>query len=117
MPAPQLHLTFADEMRRAATAEPRCLRLGSIFHDLAYYGNVPLMAIRYGLRRPAEPSVWGYRIHYDRPDSFLARFIETAHGYPGAARAGFVADIAFDGSLAEPLGIHGPSLPTSSAAA
>src|SRR5215470_5786636 len=89
MPAPQLHLTFAEELARepalaeelraAASAEPRYLRLGSIFHDLAYYGNMPLMAVRYGLRRPAEPSVWGYRIHYDRPDLFLARFIETAH--------------------------------------
>ena len=117
MPAPQLHLTFAEELaqetalapelRAAAIAEPRYLRLGSIFHDLAYYGNMPLMAVRYGLRRPAEPSVWGYRIHYDRPDVFLACFIETAHDtealltYPErlAVIAGLCSHAALDLSL------------------
>jgi hypothetical protein len=88
MPAPQLHLTFgetlaaqpelAEELRRAGAHEPQYLRLGSIFHDLPYYGNMALMAIRYGLRRPAEESYWGTKVHYDRPDQFLARFVETA---------------------------------------
>jgi hypothetical protein len=117
MPAPQLHLTFAeelareaalaDELRAAAVSEPRYLRLGSIFHDLAYYGNMPLMAIRYGLRRPAEPSVWGYRIHYDRPDVFLACFVEAAHeleapltcGERLAVIAGLCSHAALDLSL------------------
>ncbi len=36
------------------------------------------MAIRYGLRRPAEESYWGTKIHYDRCDEFLAHFVETA---------------------------------------
>src|SRR5262249_18806682 len=94
MPAPQLHLTFAEELARepaladellsAARREPRYLRLGSIFHDLAYSGNMPLIALRYGLGRPAEPSIWGYKIHYDRPDEFLACFVETAATFPGA---------------------------------
>src|SRR5947207_2397661 len=88
MPAPQLHLTFgetlaaepllAEELRSACSIEPRYVRLGSIFHDLPYYGNMPLMAIRYGLRRPAEESYWGTKIHYDRPDEFLAHFVATA---------------------------------------
>jgi hypothetical protein len=117
MPAPQLHLTFAEELahetalagevRVAAASEPRYLRLGSIFHDLAYYGNMPLMAIRYGLRRPAEPSAWGYRIHYDRPDVFLACFIEAAHLAAGpltraerlAVVAGLCSHAALDLSL------------------
>jgi len=117
MPAPQLHLTFAEELaresslddglRRAASSELRYLRLGSIFHDLAYYGNIPLMAIRYGLRRPAEPSVWGYKIHYDRPDQFLARFVETTATFSGkltrderlALIAGLCSHAALDLSL------------------
>src|SRR5438132_11846909 len=88
MPAPQLHLTFGeflgrevelpDEMRAACANEPRYTRLGSIFHDLPYYGNMALMAIRYGLRRPAEESYWGTKLHYDRPDEFLARLVESA---------------------------------------
>src|SRR5262245_11798467 len=88
MPAPQLHLTFgetlgrerllADELRAACAAEPRYTRLGSIFHDLAYYGNMAWMAIRYGLRRPAEESYWGAKVHYDRPDEFLSHFVATA---------------------------------------
>jgi hypothetical protein len=117
MPAPQLHLTFAEELARepalaaelrsAARREPRYLRLGSIFHDLAYYGNMPLIALRYGLRRPAEPSVWGYRIHYDRPDEFLACFMATAAGFTGpitraerlALIAGMCSHAALDLSL------------------
>jgi hypothetical protein len=88
MPAPQLHLTFgellgrqpdlADDLRTACAAEPRYVRLGSIFHDLPYYGNMAWMAVRYGLRRPAEESYWGTKVHYDRPDQFFARFVETA---------------------------------------
>ena len=59
MPAPQLHLTFGetlgrerelcDDLRAACASEPRYTRLGAIFHDLAYYGNMALMAVRYGL--------------------------------------------------------------------
>jgi hypothetical protein len=123
MPAPQLHLTFAeelphetglaDELRVAAEHEPRYLRLGAIFHDLPYYGNMPLMALRYSLRRPAEPSVWGHRIHYDRPDEFLACFVATAREFPGpvtraerlALIAGLCSHAALDLSL-HPLVNH-----------
>src|SRR5258706_11340144 len=88
MPAPQLHLTFGERLgheprlveplREACRAEPRYTRLGAVFHDLAYYGNMVLMAIRYGLRLPAEESYWGRKIHEDRPDEFLAHFIMTS---------------------------------------
>jgi hypothetical protein len=88
MPAPQLHLTFgeslagepglAGELRAACRREPRYTRLGAVFHDLAYYGNMALMAVRYGLRRPAEESYWGRMIHEDRPAEFLARFVAAA---------------------------------------
>jgi hypothetical protein len=113
MPAPQLHLTFGEflgrealppPMRAACAAEPRYVRLGSIFHDLPYYGNMALMAIRYGLRRPAEESYWGTKIHYDRPDLFLARFVETARTIDAplsqeerlAVVAGFCSHVALD---------------------
>jgi hypothetical protein len=88
VPAPQLHLTFgetlardpqlAEPLRFACLAEPRYTRLGAVFHDLPYYGNMVVMAIRYGFKRPAEESFWGERIHCDRPDEFLARFVMTA---------------------------------------
>ena len=61
MPAPQFHLTFGElvarhpeirpAMRLAVAAEPVYTHLGSIFHDLPYYGNMILEAIRYGFRR------------------------------------------------------------------
>ncbi|HJZ84675.1 MAG TPA: hypothetical protein VKN99_05860 [Polyangia bacterium] len=117
MPAPQLHLTFgetlgretqlADEMRLAAGAEDRYVRLGAIFHDLPYYGNMALMAVRYGLRRPAEESYWGTKVHYDRPDVFLAHFVSTARTLEApftrserlAIVAGFCSHVALDLSL------------------
>jgi hypothetical protein len=117
MPAAQLHLTFgatlareprlADEMRAACADEPRYTRLGAIFHDLAYYGNMAIMAVRYGLRRPAEASYWGARVHYDRPDQYLAHFVATARSLDSqlsrrerlALVAGFCSHVALDLSL------------------
>src|SRR6185295_5260185 len=56
MPAPQFHLTFGElvarhpdirpAMRAAVDAEPVYTHLGSIFHDLPYYGNMIAEAIR-----------------------------------------------------------------------
>jgi hypothetical protein len=123
MPAAQLHLTFAealardpqlaDELRQACAAEPRYTRLGAIFHDLPYYGNMAIMAIRYGLRRPAEESYWGQKVHYDRPDEYLAHFVATARtlDVPLTRRerlalvAGFSSHAALDLSL-HPLVNH-----------
>jgi hypothetical protein len=117
MPAPQLHLTFgetlarepglADPLRAACRAEPRYTRLGAIFHDLPYYGNMVLMAIRYGLRLPAEESYWGTKIHEDRPDEFLARFVGTARTIDNALTrnerlaivAGICSHVALDLAL------------------
>ena len=71
MPAPQFHLTFGElvarhpgiqpAVRAAVESDPVYTRLGSIFHDLPYYGNMLVEAIRYGLSRPAldEPSLPG----------------------------------------------------------
>ena len=114
MPAPQLHLTFGEtlgrerllaaDLRAACAAEPRYTRLGAIFHDLAYYGNMIWMAIRYGLRRPAEESYWGAKIHYDRPDEFLAHFVANARSIDNeltrnerlAIVSGFCSHVALD---------------------
>ncbi|MCU1282341.1 MAG: hypothetical protein JWM53_5887, partial [bacterium] len=114
MPAPQLHLTFGmmvkdqpgihPALRRACASEPVYTRLGAIFHDLPYYGNMVLMAIRYGLRLPAEESYWGAKIHEDRPDEFLARFVVTARTIDNpltrierlAIIAGICAHVALD---------------------
>ena len=85
MPAPQFHLTFGElvarhpgidaEVRNAIDAEPVYTHLGSIFHDLPYYGNMILEAVRYGLRFPAIDAPWGFRMHYMRPDRFAASFV------------------------------------------
>jgi hypothetical protein len=88
MPAPQFHLTFSEilgqdagmpaKLRDAMITDPVYTRLGSIFHDLPYYGNMALMAIRYGLKRPAEESFWGARLHATSPADFVAHYIAQA---------------------------------------
>jgi hypothetical protein len=95
MPAPQLHLTFGTlvqdqpgvpaPLRRACAAEPVYVRLGAIFHDLPYYGNMLAEAIRYGLGSPALDEPWAYRMHSVRPDRFVASYIRAAATAPGLA--------------------------------
>jgi hypothetical protein len=65
-------------LRRACAAEPIYVRLGSIFHDLPYYGNMLAEAIRYGLGSPALDEPWAYRMHSVRPDRFVASYIRAA---------------------------------------
>jgi len=93
MPAPQLHLTFGmlvkdqpgihPAMRRACALEPVYVRLGAIFHDLPYYGNMLAEALRYGLRSPALDEPWAYRMHSVRPERFVASFVQAAATTPG----------------------------------
>ncbi len=93
MPAPQFHLTFgeqvahhteiAPEVRRAVANEPVYTHLGSIFHDLPYYGNMVAEAVRYFARRPAIDAPWAYRMHCIRPDRFVASFVRAARLVPG----------------------------------
>jgi hypothetical protein len=88
MPAPQFHLTFAElvkehpgvrpSLRHACASEPVYTRLGAIFHDLPYYGNMAFEALRYGLRAPALDEPWAYRMHSVRPGRFVASFIQAA---------------------------------------
>jgi hypothetical protein len=88
MPAPQFHLTFAEllkdhtdirpALRRACLNEPVYARLGAIFHDLPYYGNMAVEALRYGLRAPALDEPWAYRMHSVRPGRFAASYIRAA---------------------------------------
>jgi hypothetical protein len=96
MPAPQLHLTFGmlvkdqpgihPALRRACAAEPVYTRLGAIFHDLPYYGNMLAEAVRYGLGSPALDEPWAYRMHSVRPDRFVASYIRAAATTPGLVR-------------------------------
>lgn len=93
MPAPQLHLTFGmmvkdqsgihRELRRACSQEPVYTRLGAIFHDLPYYGNMLAEAVRYGLGSPALDEPWAYRMHSVRPERFVASFVRAAATTPG----------------------------------
>jgi hypothetical protein len=116
MPAPQLHLTFGELVahhpgvtaaaRRAVQLEPTYTRLGSIFHDLPYYGNMLAEAIRYGFRRPAIDAPWAYRMHCIRPDRFVAGYVRSAATTPGlsddermALVAGLASHCALDLSL------------------
>src|SRR5258708_4006785 len=96
MPAPQLHLTFGmmvkdqpgihPALRRACSSEPVYTRLGAIFHDLPYYGNMLAEAVRYGLRSPALDEPWAYRMHSVRPERFGA----SGHAPAGETWAGWV---------------------------
>jgi hypothetical protein len=93
MPAPQLHLTFAmllpdqpglaPALRRACAVEPVYARLGAIFHDLPYYGNMLIEAVRYGLGAPALDEPWAYRMHSVRPERFVSSFVRAAATTPG----------------------------------
>jgi hypothetical protein len=92
MPAPHLHLTFGmlvkeqpqirPALRAACEREPVYTRLGSIFHDLPYYGNMIFEAIRYGLASAALDEPWAYRMHAVRPGHFIASFIRAAATSP-----------------------------------
>jgi hypothetical protein len=116
MPAPQLHLTFGSlvqdqagldpALRAACRAEPVYARLGAIFHDLPYYGNMLAEAIRYGLERPALDEPWAYRMHAVRPDRFVASFVRAAATSPLLSRdeglalvGGLVSHCALDLTL------------------
>jgi hypothetical protein len=70
-------------LRRACSQEPVYTRLGSIFHDLPYYGNMLVEAVRYGLGSPALDEPWAYRMHSVRPERFVASFIRAAATTPG----------------------------------
>lgn len=93
MPAPQLHLSFGmsvkdqpgihPALRHACAVEPVYVRLGSIFHDLPYYGNMLAEALRYGLRSPALDEPWAYRMHSVKPERFVASFVRAAATTPG----------------------------------
>lgn len=97
MPAPQLHLTFGEllvyqsgiplPVREAISRDPSYARLGSVFHDLPYYGNMIAETIRYGLCRPAIDASWAYRVHSLRPDLFALNFIEAARRTPGLSES------------------------------
>lgn len=116
MPAPQFHLTFGElvashpgvhpEVRSAVEAEPVYAHLGSIFHDLPYYGNVVGETVRYAFRRPAIDQPWAYRMHCIRPDRFAAAYIRSARLTPGlndrerlALVAGLLSHCALDLTL------------------
>jgi hypothetical protein len=96
MPAPQLHLTFsmhvqdqrgiAPALRHACAVEPVYTRLGAIVHDLPYYGNMLIEAIRYGLDAPALDEPWAYRVHSVRPERFVASFVRAAATVPVLTR-------------------------------
>lgn len=96
MPAPQLHLSFAlsvadhpdihPVLRRACAAEPVYTRLGGIFHDLPYYGNMLVEAVRYGLRGAALDEPWAYRMHSVNPGRFVAAYLRAAATTPGLSR-------------------------------
>jgi hypothetical protein len=116
MPAPQLHLTFATlvqdqpgihhALRRACKNEPVYARLGGIFHDLPYYGNMLAEAVRYGLGSPALDEPWAYRMHSVRPERFVASFVRAAARAEGLSRderlalvGGLVSHAALDLTL------------------
>jgi hypothetical protein len=93
MPAPQLHLSFAlsipsnagvpRAIRRAVAAEPVYARLGAIVHDLPYYGNMLLEAVRYGLESQPLDAPWSYRMHSVEPARFIASFVRACAVTPG----------------------------------
>ena len=113
MPAPQFHLTFGElvarhpdirpAMRAAVESEPVYTHLGSIFHDLPYYGNMIAEAIRYGFRRPAIDAPWAYRMHCIRPDRFVASFTNSSAKLAYMVRAVAPGTYAHPGATVEDM--------------
>ena len=116
MPAPQLHLSFGlslatdprvpARMRAACAAEPTYVRLGSIVHDLPYYGNMLIETVRYGLGSPAVDEPWAFRMHSVEPARFVASYVRAAHTAHGltvdeklALVGGLVSHCALDLAL------------------
>jgi hypothetical protein len=117
VPAPPLHLTFAEMMgdqegvprkvREAVRAHPIYTHLGGIFHDLPYYIGALRMMLGYWQENAAEISPWGVRLHMDRPGAFSAHLVETLRHAPGpmdrdqrtAFFAGFFSHAALDHTL------------------
>jgi hypothetical protein len=113
MPAATLHLTFVDlladadiapEVARAIRSRARHARLGAMLYDVPFYSNVVLMAIRYGLSRPAEVRPLGTLIHhggdaaglYARLVARLRRSEELPRDVRLALLAGAASHIALD---------------------
>ena len=117
MPAPPLHLTFAEMMgdqegaprslRDAVHSQPIYTHLGGIFHDLPYYIGALRLMLGYWRGNAAEISPWGVRLHMDRPGEFSAHLVETLRHAAGplgrterlAFLAGFFLHAALDHTL------------------
>jgi hypothetical protein len=116
VPAPQLHLSFGlslacdprvpARLRAACGREPTYVRLGSIVHDLPYYGNMLVETVRYGLGSPAVDEPWAYRMHSVEPARFVASYIRAARHAQGlttdeqlALVGGLVSHCALDLAL------------------
>jgi hypothetical protein len=111
MPGATLHLTFVSLLpdaaipapfARAIALAPRHAQLGAMALDLPYYDNMALMALRYGLNRPAELRPWGRRLHdagaaalvYARLCARVRRPGGGARSLPAPARLALVAGVA-----------------------
>lgn len=117
MPAPPLHLTFAEMMgdqdgvprsvRDVVHAHPIYTHLGGIFHDLPYYVGAIRMMLGYWRENAAEVCPWGIRLHMDRPGPFAAHMVETMRHAEGPLTrdqrksflAGFLSHAALDHTL------------------
>ena len=113
MPAATLHVTFVElladadvprAIAHAISSHLRHARLGAMLYDVPFYSNVVLMAIRYGLKRPAEVRPLGTLIHHGGEAAglyanLLAR-LHRATKVPADARlalmAGAASHIALD---------------------
>jgi hypothetical protein len=100
------HPAVHPELRRACAAEPVYVRLGAIVHDLPYYGNMLVEAVRYGLESAAIDEPWAYRMHSVKPARFVASFLRAAQATPGLERterlalaAGLLSHCALDLTL------------------
>ena len=92
MPAPTLHITFADligdatdaprAIREAVRSAPAATRLGAIYHDLPYYTGVVHLCITYWLER-GDLANWGVRLHRDRPGAFTEHVVRTLRSADG----------------------------------
>ncbi|MEK6608985.1 MAG: zinc dependent phospholipase C family protein [Myxococcota bacterium] len=123
MPAPTVHLTFA-EMLADAPEVPRAVRsavrsslpyarLGGIYHDLPYYTGVAHLCVGYWRENAAEICPWGVRLHRDAPGAFAEHLVRTLRTADGpldrserlAFLAGFLSHALLDHTL-HPLVNH-----------
>jgi hypothetical protein len=113
VPAEAIHLTALREalssprvdvaVTRRVAHHDDAVRLGALLVDLPYYHKFGGEVVRYMLRIPAKPSLWGNRLHEGGAVTLLSALLhiarQTADETTGAVALGLASHVAIDRAL------------------